>query len=93
MGTPELSCHVIEPVRIGCGDRLDGHLLAWLRSVHSQVPGVCWPGGMWAADPPRWRVLAALGALVALDDVVEHALGVWTPLDAVWKAVIYPALP
>jgi hypothetical protein len=65
MGTPELSCHVIEPVRIGCVDRLDGHLLAWLRSVHSQVSGVCWPGGMWAAYPLRWRVLAALGALVA----------------------------
>jgi len=27
------------------------------------------------------------------DDAVSHAFGLWTPLDAVWKAGIYPALP
>ena len=31
------------------------------------------------------RGLLLLGALVALDDVAEHAFGVWTPLDALWK--------
>jgi hypothetical protein len=43
---------------------------------------------------PTWReywpwpqrvAVVALG-LLALDDSVQHALGVWTPLDAAWKA-------
>lgn len=29
----EISLLVIEPVRIGCGERDDGHLLAWAYSV------------------------------------------------------------
>jgi len=32
-------------------------------------------------------------ALVGLDDAVSHAFGFGTPLDAVWKVGIYPALP
>ena len=34
------------------------------------------------------RGLAILGALIALDDVLEHAFGVPTPLDWLWKAHI-----
>lgn len=34
------------------------------------------------------RGLALLGALVALDDVAEHAFGIWTPLDWLWGAHI-----
>lgn len=43
----------------------------------------------WSTYPwigPRGAVL--LGALVALDDVAEHAFGVWTPLDWLWGAHI-----
>ena len=39
-----------------------------------------------------WPYYAAVGAamtivgvLVIVDDLVSHAFGVWTPLDAVWK--------
>lgn len=43
----------------------------------------------WSSYPwvgPRGVLL--VGAIVALDDVAEHAFGVWTPLDALWKAHI-----
>jgi len=38
------------------------------------------------------RVAVVLGGLVALDDAVSHAHGVWTPLDAGWKAWLLPRL-
>jgi len=54
--------------------------------------GVCWPGGMWAAYPLKWRLVAFAGVLIAADDAVSHAFGVWTPLDAGWGQV-YHLLP
>jgi hypothetical protein len=54
--------------------------------------GVVWPGGMWAAYPLRWRLVAFAGVLIAADDAVSHAFGVWTPLDAGWGQV-YHLLP
>ncbi|MFC7204716.1 hypothetical protein ACFQJC_14445 [Haloferax namakaokahaiae] len=41
---------------------------------------------VWADARTRYAVLFILGVLVALDDVVSHSFGVWTPLDALWKA-------
>lgn len=38
----------------------------------------------WDAYPLRWRALALLGCLVALDDLASHAFGLWTPLDWIW---------
>ncbi|MFC7140018.1 hypothetical protein ACFQMA_09250 [Halosimplex aquaticum] len=46
----------------------------------------------WRRYPYRWQLVAVLGALIMLDDAVSHSLGVWTPLDAVWKSDIRPAL-
>ncbi len=54
--------------------------------------GVCWPGGIWAVYPRRWRLVAVLGVAIALDDVIEHAFGIWTPLDAGFNEVA-PLLP
>jgi len=51
--------------------------------------GVCWPGGVWAVYPLRWRLVALMGVLVAFDDVIEHAFGMWTPLDAAFGEVAY----
>ncbi|WP_141654135.1 hypothetical protein [Haloparvum sedimenti] len=42
---------------------------------------------------PAVRSLVAVGILVALDDAVEHAVGLPTPLDTVWKLAIAPLLP
>jgi hypothetical protein len=53
------------------------------------LAAVCWPGGMWTGYPLRWRLLAAGGVLVALDDVAEHAFGIWTPLDAGFNEVAH----
>lgn len=35
----------------------------------------------------------AVGGLVALDDWITHATGVWAPLEHVWRDIIYPRLP
>jgi hypothetical protein len=43
-----------------------------------------WTSYAWLG--PRGALL--LGTLIALDDVVEHAFGVPTPLDWLWKAHI-----
>lgn len=51
--------------------------------------GVCWPGGVWAVYPLRWRFIVLLGVGVAFDDVIEHAFGVWTPLDSGFNQVAY----
>jgi len=51
--------------------------------------GICWPGGIWAGYPLRWRFVALVGLLIALDDVAEHAFGVWTPLDAGFNQVAH----
>ncbi|CQH55248.1 uncharacterized protein HHUB_2206 [Halobacterium hubeiense] len=42
---------------------------------------------MWAVYPWYWRGVALVGGLVALDDAVSHAFGIWTPLDAGWGQV------
>jgi len=47
----------------------------------------------WVAASPLWFVVALLGALVALDDVLEHALEIATPVDRFWKSRLAPALP
>ena len=42
---------------------------------------------------PKTRTLLAayyVGVLIVADDVLEHALGVWTPLDAFWNVLLHP---
>lgn len=41
---------------------------------------------VWPAYPTVGATMAVAGLLVALDDVVSHAFGVWTPLDALWNS-------
>ncbi len=40
---------------------------------------------VWDDYPLRYRLATLLGLLVALDDGVEHAFGVPTPLDMAWN--------
>lgn len=63
-----------------------------LAGVTLVLAAVLWPGGIWADYPLRARLVAVVGALVAADDAVSHALGVWTPLDASFGQV-YHLLP
>ncbi|MGB9987325.1 hypothetical protein [Salarchaeum japonicum] len=63
-----------------------------LTGVTMTFAGILYPGGVWAAYPLRWRVLAFVGAVVALDDAVSHAFGVWTPVDAAWRAFLIPVI-
>lgn len=46
-------------------------------------------GDVWDDYPRRERVAVVFFCLVALDDAVEHAFGVWTPLDALWGSGLY----
>lgn len=39
-----------------------------------------------------WAALAVAGWAVAADDAVSHAVGWPTPLDALWRGWLYPAL-
>lgn len=46
-----------------------------------------WAGGLY---PKTAAIMTVVGLLIALDDALSHALGVSTPLDQLWKRVIYP---
>lgn len=43
---------------------------------------------VWPYYPQTGAALSLLGILVTADDVLEHAFGIWTPLDALWKRVL-----
>lgn len=46
----------------------------------------------WWSVPTGHRAAAVVGLLVALDDAVEHALGIPTPLDQFWRGWLYPVV-
>lgn len=81
---------------------LIGFLMAWKRhpvtgatlalvGTSIAVVGPLTP--LWSGYPARWRAWTVFWALVALDDVVNHALGVPTPLDSLYKAGLYQLFP
>jgi hypothetical protein len=45
---------------------------------------------IWPYYPASGAGFAFIGLLVALDDVIKHMTPYPTPLDQVWKRVIYP---
>ena len=50
-------------------------------------------GGVWDDYPVRMRAAVVVACLITLDDGVEHAFGVWTPLDALWGSGLYDRAP
>lgn len=40
---------------------------------------------VWPLYPSAGASMTVLGMLIAADDVLSHAFGVWTPLDWVWE--------
>jgi hypothetical protein len=40
---------------------------------------------VWPFYPATGAVMTVVGTIVIVDDVLSHAFGVWTPLDAFWK--------
>jgi apolipoprotein N-acyltransferase len=70
-------------------------VLAFLVILYDGVlaPYTCLPNPPGWLDPKweeyalKWRVIALVGVLVAVDDAVEHALGWPTPLDAAWSSI------
>jgi len=72
----------------------DGNITAphhwWLGILMMTVGFIAWQP---TASPIVGATVAILGLLVALDDWLSHALGVWTPLDAAFhRAMQYPRL-
>lgn len=47
----------------------------------------------WPPSSRFWTGWIVLFTLIALDDVLSHAFGLWTPLDWFWEAVVLPSLP
>lgn len=45
-------------------------------------------GDRWEDYPLKWRVVGLVGSLIAVDDLLSHAFGLWTPLDAVWPYIV-----
>jgi len=45
---------------------------------------------IWPYYPATGAGFAFIGLLVALDDVIDHMTGFPTPLDQMWKCLIYP---
>lgn len=46
----------------------------------------------WGTYPTVGATLSVLGLLIALDDVVNHAFGVPTPLDSLWSRFLRPVV-
>lgn len=47
--------------------------------------GEDWGPVLWDDYNIRWGALYLLMILVAWDDALQHAFGIWTPLDRLWK--------
>lgn len=47
---------------------------------------------VWDLYPTTGATLALIGIVIALDDLLSHAFGIPTPLDELWKRVIYPVI-
>jgi len=47
---------------------------------------------VWRLYPRTGAAMSLAGLLIALDDVVEHAFGVRTPLDVVGRVVVAPII-
>ena len=50
-------------------------------------------GDVWDDYPLRYRVAAIFFSLVALDDAVEHAFDIPTPLDIIWGRFLVERVP
>lgn len=91
----------IEPigVAVGAGIALFGFLFVWayypvvgasmtlLGTTLALAAVVFSP--VWDHYPLRYRVLMAFLILLALDDAISHAFGVWTPADWLWKEYLF----
>lgn len=47
---------------------------------------------VWSWYPRTGAVLALLGLGIALDDVIQHAFQVRTPLHLLWWQLLYPVI-
>lgn len=47
----------------------------------------------WGAWDRRIRIAIGVLLLVAADDALEHAFGVFMPLDYIWKVYLIPIVP
>jgi hypothetical protein len=41
---------------------------------------------VWDLYPVTGSLMVLLGLLIAIDDALSHAFGIWTPLDWIWQA-------
>lgn len=65
--------------------------LAVVRSVSLPVIGIQ-IGGFRSRYGRDHAIVVLVGLVVAFDDWVSHAFGIWTPLDWIWGVAIYPIM-
>lgn len=47
----------------------------------------------WPTYPGTGAAMTLIGLLIAIDDAISHAFGVWTPLDWLWNEFIREKIP
>lgn len=50
--------------------------------------GLFRPKFWWKTYKDRLHIAAVVFTLIAIDDIVSHAFGIWTPVDWVWKEYV-----
>lgn len=63
-----------------------------LLGVAGAIVALLGPTLPWTHYPAWPHAICLLLVLVAADDAVSHAFGVWTPVDAAWSAFVLPFL-
>jgi len=48
---------------------------------------------VWPTYPVTGSTLAIIGILIAVDDILSHAFGVWTPLDWAYRRFLRRWIP
>jgi hypothetical protein len=76
-----------------------GFFLCWRAELYPttgmvlSLVGVVLASSVTPLDLSLHSLAVVVGGLVALDDWITHATGVWAPLEYVWRDVVYPRLP
>lgn len=77
-------------MRMNIEDEPDGDALAPHHFYIGVALSVFGFASVWPYYSLTGASMALIGLLIALDDVIEHMTGFTTPLDLLWKRIVYP---
>lgn len=73
-------------------DEPDGEILAPHHFYIGMLVAAFGFVSVWPYYPATGAAMALIGTVILADDLLSHAFGIPTPLDTLWKRVIYPAV-